>query len=50
MSKAGYTDHLRIIKSLLIVTSLQKEKILKPSMQSGNFETTLMETPQRIYD
>ena len=29
MSKAGYTDHLRIIKSLLIVTSLQKRKDIK---------------------
>ena len=29
MSKSGYTDDLRIIKSLLIVTSLQKRKDLK---------------------
>lgn len=29
MSKSGYTDDLRIIKSLLIVTSLQKRKDIK---------------------
>jgi len=45
VSKAGYTDDLRILKSLLIVTSLQKRKDIKAAEAIRGFSKPLSWKP-----